>query len=59
MDHIAMVTAHLSEATDNLDQLIKENRGDIRGFTRESLPQVERLLGDSRAAVTRGAGTRA
>jgi phospholipid/cholesterol/gamma-HCH transport system substrate-binding protein len=52
VDHIAMVTAHLSEATDNLDQLIQENRGDIRGFTRESLPQVERLLGDSRAAVT-------
>jgi phospholipid/cholesterol/gamma-HCH transport system substrate-binding protein len=52
VDHIAMVTAHLSEATDNLDQLIRENRGDIRGFTRESLPQVERLLGDSRAAVT-------
>ena len=52
MDHIATVTAHLSDATDNLNQLIRENRGDIRGFTRESLPQVERLLGDSRAAVT-------
>ncbi len=52
VDQIAMVTAHLSDATDNLDQLIRENRGDIRGFTRESLPQVERLLGDSRAAVT-------
>jgi hypothetical protein len=24
----------------------------VRAFTRESLPQVERLLGDSRAAVT-------
>jgi phospholipid/cholesterol/gamma-HCH transport system substrate-binding protein len=52
MDHIAMVTAHLSDATDNLDQLLKENRGDIRGFTRESLPQVERLVEDSRSAVT-------
>ncbi len=52
VDHIAMVTAHLSEATDNLQQLIRENRGDIRAFTRDSLPQVERLLGDSRAAVT-------
>jgi phospholipid/cholesterol/gamma-HCH transport system substrate-binding protein len=52
MDHIATVTAHLSDATDSLDQLIKENRGDIRGFTRESLPQVQRLLEDSRSAVT-------
>jgi phospholipid/cholesterol/gamma-HCH transport system substrate-binding protein len=52
VDHIAMVTAHLSDATDNLDQLIRENRGDIRAFTRESLPQVERLVGDSREAVT-------
>jgi len=52
VDHIAQVTAHLSEATDNLDGLIRENRGDIRGFTRESLPQVERLIADSRAAVT-------
>lgn len=52
MDHIAMVTAHLSDATDNLDQLIRENRGDIRGFTRESLPQVQLLLQDSRAAIT-------
>jgi phospholipid/cholesterol/gamma-HCH transport system substrate-binding protein len=52
MDRIAMVTAHLSDATDNLDQMIRENRGDIRGFTRESLPQVERLVQDSRAAVT-------
>lgn len=51
MDHIATVTVHLSDATDNLDQLIRENRGDIRGFTRESLPQVQRLLTDSRAAV--------
>jgi hypothetical protein len=32
--------------------MIRENRGDVRAFTRDSLPQVERLLGDSRAAVT-------
>ncbi len=51
VDHIATVTANLGEATANLDQLIRENRGDVRAFTRESLPQVERLVGDSRAAV--------
>ncbi|HEY6454488.1 MAG TPA: MlaD family protein [Steroidobacteraceae bacterium] len=52
LERVAAVTAHLSSATDNLDQLIRENRGDVRAFTRESLPQVQRLLGDSRAAVT-------
>jgi phospholipid/cholesterol/gamma-HCH transport system substrate-binding protein len=52
LERIAAVTAHLSSATENLDQVIRENRGDVRAFTRESLPQVERLLGDSRAAVT-------
>jgi phospholipid/cholesterol/gamma-HCH transport system substrate-binding protein len=52
VSHIAEVTQQLSDATANLDQMIRENRGDVRGFTRDSLPQVERLLGDSRAAVT-------
>jgi phospholipid/cholesterol/gamma-HCH transport system substrate-binding protein len=46
------VTKQLSDVSANLDQMIRDNRGDIRGFTRDSLPQVERLLGDSRAAVT-------
>jgi phospholipid/cholesterol/gamma-HCH transport system substrate-binding protein len=50
--HIAAVTGQLSDATANLDQMIRENRGDVRAFTRESLPQFQRLLGDSRAAVT-------
>jgi phospholipid/cholesterol/gamma-HCH transport system substrate-binding protein len=51
LERIAAVTAHLGSATENLDQLLRENRGDVRTFTRESLPQVELLLGDSRAAV--------
>jgi phospholipid/cholesterol/gamma-HCH transport system substrate-binding protein len=49
--HVDDVTKQLSDVTANLDQMIRDNRGDIRGFTRDSLPQVERLLGDSRAAV--------
>ncbi len=52
VDHIATATAQLSDVTTNLDQMLRENRGDIRAFARDSLPQVERLLGDSRAAVT-------
>lgn len=50
--HIAEVAQQLSDATTNLDQMIHDNRSDVRAFTRDSLPQVERLLGDSRAAVT-------
>jgi phospholipid/cholesterol/gamma-HCH transport system substrate-binding protein len=51
VDHIAQVAAHLSDVTASLDALIKENRGGLHAFTRDSLPQVERLLGDSRAAI--------
>jgi phospholipid/cholesterol/gamma-HCH transport system substrate-binding protein len=51
VDHIVQVTSHLSDATANLDLMIRENRGDVRAFTRDSLPQVDRLLGDSRAAL--------
>ena len=52
VDHVATATAQLSDVTANLDQVIRENRGDLRAFTRDGLPQFERLLGDSRAAVT-------
>jgi len=51
MDHIAVITARLSDVTTSLDAIIRENRGDLRAFTRDGLPQVEELLGDSRAAV--------
>jgi phospholipid/cholesterol/gamma-HCH transport system substrate-binding protein len=52
VERISATATQLSDATANLDQLIRENRADLRGFTRDSLPQFERLLGDSRAAVT-------
>jgi phospholipid/cholesterol/gamma-HCH transport system substrate-binding protein len=52
VERISATATQLSDATANLDQMIRENRGDLRGFTRDSLPQFERLLGDSRAAVT-------
>ncbi|HTV78550.1 MAG TPA: MlaD family protein [Steroidobacteraceae bacterium] len=51
VNHIAVVAQQLSDATSNLDQMIRDNRSDVRAFTRDSLPQVQRLLGDSRAAV--------
>ena len=52
VNHFAVVTARLSDASTNLDRMILENRGDVRAFTRDTLPQVDRLLGDSRDALT-------
>ena len=52
VSQIAQVTQQLSDATANLDQMLRDNRSDVRAFTRDSLPQVDRLLSDSRAAVT-------
>ena len=50
-EHIADVTNNLTVATSSLNQLISENRSDLRVFTRDGLPQVQQLLGDGRSAA--------
>jgi phospholipid/cholesterol/gamma-HCH transport system substrate-binding protein len=52
LEHFESVADHLSKATERLDQLIAENRGDLRAFTRDSLPQIEGLLQDGRDAAS-------
>jgi phospholipid/cholesterol/gamma-HCH transport system substrate-binding protein len=42
---------NLATTTARLDQLLAENRGDLRAFTRDSLPQIEEFVRDSRAAA--------
>ena len=42
---------HLAAASGELEGLVAENRGAFRGFMRDSLPQVEALMRDSRAAA--------
>jgi len=45
------IAANLSDATGRLDQMVAENRADVRAFARDGLPELERLLRDSEAAA--------
>jgi phospholipid/cholesterol/gamma-HCH transport system substrate-binding protein len=45
------VADNLSQATDQLDSMIAENRADVRSFTRASLPQIESFVREGRAAA--------
>src|SRR6185437_8959000 len=45
------VADNLARATDSLDKIIADNRGDIRSFTRDGLPELERFLREGRAAA--------
>jgi phospholipid/cholesterol/gamma-HCH transport system substrate-binding protein len=49
--HIREVSDHLADTTARLDQVIAENRGDVREFARDGLPQIEALVRDGRAAA--------
>jgi phospholipid/cholesterol/gamma-HCH transport system substrate-binding protein len=51
MSRVREVAANLSSASDRLDKLVEENREDIRSFTREGLPELERFLREGRAAA--------
>ena len=42
---------NLASATLRLDKLLEENSGELRAFTHDGLPELERLLRDSRAAA--------
>jgi phospholipid/cholesterol/gamma-HCH transport system substrate-binding protein len=46
-----MVADHLEVATDQLDHILEENRSDIRAFTRDGLPEIERFVREGRAAA--------
>jgi phospholipid/cholesterol/gamma-HCH transport system substrate-binding protein len=45
------VADNLSQATDQLDEMIAENRADVRSFTRASLPEIESFVREGRAAA--------
>ena len=42
---------NLTQATDQLDQMIAENRTDVRSFTHASLPEIESFVREGRAAA--------
>ena len=42
---------NLTKATDLINKIIADNRSDIRSFTRDTLPELERFLREGRAAA--------
>ena len=42
---------NLTQATDQLDQMIAENRANVRSFTHASLPEIESFVREGRAAA--------
>ena len=46
-----VVADNIAKATDLLDKIIADNRQDIRSFTRDGLPELERFLREGRAAA--------
>jgi phospholipid/cholesterol/gamma-HCH transport system substrate-binding protein len=51
MQRLQTVAGNLSQATDQLDKMIAENRGDVRSFTHASLPEIESFVREGRAAA--------
>jgi len=51
LQRVHVVADNLVAATDELQKLIGDNRQDLRSFTRDGLPELERLLREGRAAA--------
>lgn len=51
MQRMNTAADNLARATATLDALVEDNRRDLRSFTRDALPEFERLLRDGRAAA--------
>ena len=45
------IAANLTRATEQLNQVITENRQDLRSFARDGLPEIERFAREGRAAA--------
>jgi phospholipid/cholesterol/gamma-HCH transport system substrate-binding protein len=51
LKRVHVVADNLANATDQIDRLIGDNRQDLRSFTRDGLPELERLLREGRDAA--------
>ena len=51
LQRVHVVADNLANATDQIQKLIGDNRQDVRSFTRDGLPELERLLREGRAAA--------
>lgn len=50
-ERLRLVSDHLATASDQIDHIIAENRGDIRAFARDGLPEIESFVREGRAAA--------
>jgi len=51
LKRVHVIADNLANATDQIQKLIGDNRQDLRSFTRDGLPELERLLREGRAAA--------
>jgi phospholipid/cholesterol/gamma-HCH transport system substrate-binding protein len=51
MRRVRTVADNLASTSSRLDRLVEDNRQDVRAFTREGLPELERFLREGRAAA--------
>jgi phospholipid/cholesterol/gamma-HCH transport system substrate-binding protein len=51
MEKLRATTENMARASQKLDEMIAENREELRSFARDGLPQIEALARDSRAAA--------
>jgi phospholipid/cholesterol/gamma-HCH transport system substrate-binding protein len=51
MTQLRATSDHLAKASADLDGMLADNRGALRGFTQQGLPQIEALVHDAREAA--------
>lgn len=51
IERIRTVADNLASTTTKFDRMVEDNSADLRSFTRDGLPELERLLRDSRNAA--------
>jgi phospholipid/cholesterol/gamma-HCH transport system substrate-binding protein len=51
IERVRAVADNLANTSAQLDQMVAENRTDVRAFLRDGLPELQRLMRDSRAAA--------
>jgi phospholipid/cholesterol/gamma-HCH transport system substrate-binding protein len=50
-ERLHSIADNLSDATEQLDKVITENRQDVRAFARDGLPEIERFVREGRATA--------
>jgi phospholipid/cholesterol/gamma-HCH transport system substrate-binding protein len=51
LQRVNVVAGNLEKATDQIEKLVGDNRQDLRSFTRDGLPELQRLLREGRTAA--------